>query len=147
MAPFPRMQFQARLNHFIPVFSAMAAPRISPKGQKKVRKRKNKWTHVHVLEVCALWNGIVWASAGNIIFRTSPKRPPKVQVPLLYLNMVELAAIKTFPELNSHAWPYTKLVEFPSYLVIQETKSSESYDITHLQITFLPAEGTTNDSS
>lgn len=37
-APFPRMQFQDRLSDFIPVFSATAAPRISPKGQGERRE-------------------------------------------------------------------------------------------------------------
>lgn len=38
MAPFPRMQFQARLSDFIAVFSAIAAPRISPEGRRKMEK-------------------------------------------------------------------------------------------------------------
>lgn len=38
MAPFPRMQFQARLSDFIPVFSAMAAPRISPEERDEEKE-------------------------------------------------------------------------------------------------------------
>lgn len=56
MAPFPRMQFQARLSDFIPVFSATAAPRISPKGQAERREREkervNEFTEMVLKCVC-----------------------------------------------------------------------------------------------
>ncbi len=65
MAPFPRMQFQARLSDFIPVFSAIAAPRISPEGRRKM-ERNNIGELLLLIQCIIVSNRILTSNLGQI---------------------------------------------------------------------------------